>query len=83
MLSLRRRENSFITLPRAFVSARVDLPAHKDRLFDREGICVPIDLTGELRALGDAGKAREKLAQFTSAVKHAGLHSVDRAIEHL
>ena len=83
MPSLRRREISFITPPRTFVSDRVDLRAHKGRLFDREGIFVPIVLTGELRALGDAGKARKKLAQFTSAVKHAGLHSVDRAVEHL
>jgi len=40
-------------------------------------------LTGELRALGDTGKAREKLAQFTSTVKHAGFHSAKRAVERL
>ena len=39
-------------------------------------------LAEESRALQRAGKARQKFAQFTSPVKQAGLHGVERAIQH-
>ena len=47
----------------------------------REGCIFILDCID--RALGHARKAREKLAQFTSAMKHAGLHGVERAVERL
>jgi hypothetical protein len=53
------------------------------RRLERAAYLSAIVLTGELRASGDPGKAREKLAQSTSAVKHAGLHSTERAVQRL
>jgi hypothetical protein len=72
----------FISLLSSTTSEKVEV-APSLRYYDRNGDIELERDPGELRALGDAGKAREKLAQFPSAVKHAGLHSAERAVKRL